>query len=228
MRSGSTRVRRAEGVWVVVLMLVCIALIAYVDGVVRPGYWLKTLCKAPLFLCVPLVFARVFGGAPFAQLRPSRKGLRPAILLGLGVFGVVLGAYFLLNALFDLSSIRTALVGNLGIDSANFWLIAAYVALCNSFLEEWFFRGFVFMRLRPFGEVRAHALSALGFAGYHIAIIDGMFSPPLLALMLFGLVVGGCIFNALRARFDSLYAPWFCHMFANFAINLVGVMVLFG
>ena len=46
-------------------------------------------------------------------------------------------------------------------------------------------------------------------------------------LLLAGLVFGGCIFNYLNELNDNIYSSWFVHMFANFAINTVG-LILFG
>ena len=45
--------------------------------------------------------------------------------------------------------------------------------------------------------------------------------------MMFGLIAGGCIFDYLNEKNGNIYSSWFVHMFANFAINTVG-MILFG
>ena len=44
---------------------------------------------------------------------------------------------------------------------------------------------------------------------------------------MFGLIVGGLIFNALNDKFGNIYPSWFVHMAANFAINTIG-FILFG
>lgn len=58
-------------------------------------------------------------------------------------------------------------------------------------------------------------------------MLIGMFEIGALFLLLVWLIVGGCIFNYLNERNDSIYSSWFVHMFANFAINTVG-FILFG
>ena len=44
-------------------------------------------------------------------------------------------------------------------------------------------------------------------------------------VLLAGLFVGGCIFNYLNEKSESIYTSWITHMFANFAINTVGFML---
>ena len=58
-------------------------------------------------------------------------------------------------------------------------------------------------------------------------MLVGMFSIGVLCLLLLGLTAGGCIFNYLNELNDNIYPSWFVHMFANFGINTVG-LILFG
>ena len=40
------------------------------------------------------------------------------------------------------------------------------------------------------------------------------------------LVIGGMIFNWLNEKLDTIYCSWLTHMFANFAINTIGFILL--
>ena len=98
----------------------------------------------------------------------------------------------------------------------------------NSLLEEFFFRGFIFLSLKKIIESRsAHIISAFLFSVYHIAIMSGWFSLPIFILAMAGLFAGGIIFNLLNSKFNNIYISWLVHMFANFAINTIGLS-LFG
>ena len=98
----------------------------------------------------------------------------------------------------------------------------------NSFLEEFFFRGFGFITLKKYTTRKvAYIFSSVLFAIYHVGMLVGMFGFGALLLLLFGLIIGGCIFNFLNELNDNVYPSWFVHMFANFAINTVG-FILFG
>ena len=98
----------------------------------------------------------------------------------------------------------------------------------NSFLEEFFFRGFGFITLKKYLNIKfAYFFSPVLFAIYHVGMLVGMFHPAVLALLMFGLIVGGLIFNALNDKLGNIYPSWFVHMAANFGINAIG-FVLFG
>jgi hypothetical protein len=72
-----------------------------------------------------------------------------------------------------------------------------------------------------------YMFSSIAFAAYHIAIMIGWFSIMEYALIMAGLFAGAMIFNYLNEKLDCIYPSWFVHMFANFAINTIG-MLLFG
>lgn len=57
--------------------------------------------------------------------------------------------------------------------------------------------------------------------------MKGWFSPVLFILAILGLMIGGCIFNYLDEKNGTIFQSWMVHMFANLAINTVG-MILFG
>ena len=52
----------------------------------------------------------------------------------------------------------------------------------------------------------------------------GMFVPM---LIIFALFVGGVILNILDSKCNTVYHAWIVHIFANLAINTIG-MILFG
>lgn len=116
----------------------------------------------------------------------------------------------------------------MGVTPGNFVLVSLYIALVNSLLEEFFFRGFGFLALRQqAGQRGANLFSAGAFALYHVAIMTSWFSLPLFLLLITSLFVAGLLFNWLDARSGSLYPSWLVHICANFAVNTVGFL-LFG
>ena len=210
------------------VMLVCCLAMAFVDGILRPGYAVKSAIKVALFLLVPLLASLIDKDVQYLQfLRPKKKGLLPAIALGIGIYGVILGGYFLLSPFFDFSQIAGALTTNAGVTKENFLYVSLYISFANSFLEEFFFRGFVFTNLKRLsGRGLAYLFSAAAFSLYHVAMMIGWFSPALFLMVMAGLLAGGMIFNWLNEKLDTIYCSWLTHMFANFAINTIGFMLL--
>ena len=221
---GKTRAARIIG-----LVLLGCAAMALVELLYKPGYLMKSLIKAGLFLAIPIACSRLLKPMSLRPLfRAEPKGLLIAAGFGACVFALIVGAYFLLSPYLDLSGITRDLQGNLGIHAGNFLFVAIYISLCNSFLEEFFFRGFAFLMLKEqIGKRFAYLFSAAAFAVYHVAIISGWFSPLLFCVLLGALFLAGLVFNWLDQRYGGIYVSWMVHMCANFAINFIG-MRLFG
>ena len=215
-------------VLVLSVTIICCLMMALVDGVLRPGYAAKSAIKIALFMLIPLIASKIDHSVLYLSLlRPKKKGLLPAIALGVGIYVVILGGYFPVSPFFDFSQIAGALTDNAGVTKDNFLYVSLYISFANSFLEEFFFRGFVFTNLKQHsGRKLAYIFSAAAFSLYHVAMMIGWFSPALFLLVMAGLVVGGMIFNWLNEKLDTIYCSWLTHMFANFAINTIGFMLL--
>lgn len=217
--------------WIMGSALLCALGMSLLDGVMQPTYGVKSALKLALFLLVPLLYyLRVPEGREQmrALFNPRRGTLRSALALGLGVFAVILGAYFLLRERIDFSAIAAQLSGNVGVNGENFLLVAVYISFVNSLLEEFFFRGYTFAALsRVAPRTLAYGFSAALFALYHMGMTARWFHPAIFLLSLLGLAAGGCIFNRLNEKSGSLYPSWLVHMCANFAINTVG-LIMFG
>jgi membrane protease YdiL (CAAX protease family) len=132
----------------------------------------------------------------------------------------------LLRNVFDFSGIPASLIANAGVTGKNFVWVALYISFVNSSLEEIFFRGFAFFALRTAAtRTFAYLFSSLAFAGYHVAMMPGWFSPGALALVLAGLFTGALVLNTLDERSQSIYPSLTLHMCANFAINTIGFIL---
>lgn len=198
-----------------------------VDAVVRPGYLIKSMCKLALFLGLPyFLYYRRRRGEAGALFRWSRRSWY-AIVLGTGIYGLILGGYLLISHIFDFSMVTGALEADLGVHAGNFVFVALYISFVNSLLEEFFFRGFGYLTLRKYLPERwVSGISAAVFALYHVSMLLGWFRWDLLILLIGGLLVAGLVFNWCDRRTGTLWFSWFLHMFANFSINTVGFLLL--
>lgn len=213
---------------ITIIILSCIVL-AVIDGIIQPRYLLKSGMKLMLFLVIPFVYALFDKKLKLRELfKINKRGIKTAFMLCIPVYVVILAAYWLLKDVFDFSGITKALTNNIGVNGDNFLIVSVYISFINSFVEEFFFRGFAFLSLKRVTSGKAATIfSAAMFALYHIAIMTGWFSAGIFVITIAGLFLGGLIFNYLDARSDNIYTSWFVHMFANFSINTIGFM-LFG
>ncbi len=213
---------------IIIIISFCI-LMAVVDGVLKAGYFNKSLIKIMLFLVLPCVYAFYDNDIKIKDMfNPREKGIKTAILLGVLVYVAILGGYLLLKNVFDFSQITGALKENIGVTGENFVIVSLYISFINSLLEEFFFRGFAFINLKRItGRKFAYLFSSTVFAIYHIAMMIGWFELDMFFIVMAGLFAGGLIFNYLNEKSGTIYPSWLVHMFANFAINTIGFM-LFG
>ena len=220
--------KKRTALTVLAVGIFCCTVMALVDGVIQPGYAVKSCIKAALFLLLPLLTSLWDRDILYLPLfRPRTKGALAALGLGAALYSLILGAYFLIGPYFDFSGIAKSLTGDAGITKDNFLYVSLYISFVNSFLEEFFFRGFLFSNLRTSaGRKTAYLFSSLLFSLYHTAMMIGWFSLPLFLLVLAGLAAGGMIFNWLNEKMDTIYCSWLTHMFANFAINTIGFLLL--
>ena len=116
----------------------------------------------------------------------------------------------------------------MGITKSNFLYVTLYISILNSFLEEFFFRGYGFITLKKYTKKRfAYIFSPILFAIYHIGMLINSFNPAIIILLIIGLFIGGCIFNYLNEKNNNIYVSRLVHMFCNLGINTVGA-ILFG
>ena len=173
------------------------------------------------------------------SIRPfSLRGLPEGIGFGLVVFGVMLGMYhFFLQQpdgylATDSQAVQTITkkVGAFGIESTFvFILFGAFYSLIHSGLEEYYWRWFVFRRLKTYLRPSlAIVISSLGFALHHLLLLGTYFgySDPFSWFCTFGVAVGGAYWAWNYQRFDSIWPAWISHGIIDAAIFTIGFFVL--
>lgn len=197
------------------------------DGLWQPGYVTKSAVKMMVFGVLPLLLSRWMGLTVICWLKPDKSSVMKGALLGIGTVLVILGAYALLHTYLDLSAVPQALESDTGITKNNFPFVAIYIALCNSLLEEFFFRGFACNALTAqTGKVFCAVFSSLAFALYHAGMLVTMVNPILFALALLALAGCGLFFVFLNGRSGNIWTSWLVHMGANIGINLIAMHLL--
>ncbi|MFI3254269.1 MAG: CPBP family intramembrane glutamic endopeptidase [Eubacteriales bacterium] len=230
MATTKVKKKSKEIALILCLSLVACGIIGYFDGFAPIPYLYKACGKICLFVGTPLLYWKL---CPHFSYRPlfrlEKEPLFLAGMLGCAVLFLILGTYFLLGAFLDLSAVTGELEERMNINKSNFIAVAVYIAVCNSFLEEFFFRGFLFFRLKALSTgMFAHLASSIIFSLYHVAIMVTWFDWWVFAVCILALVVGGVIFNFLDEKTESLYPSWLTHGCANIAINSIGMFLFYG
>lgn len=207
--------------WIIPSTLIACTLLYFVEQGLEVNYGWKTAAKWIFFLAMPLLLSRFFNREKQKKAF-HKRGIFLGLLFGGISFASILVAYFLLQDVIDFDSIVQELKKS-GISAENFIFIALYITVGNSLLEEFFFRGFIFLNLYQAGSrTLAYLYSALLFATYHISIFQSWFSWELILLALFGLFTIGLVFNWLDTKTNTFLNSWVVHIMADLAIVLIG------
>lgn len=193
----------------------CLFILFLVEQVFMMPYVLKTLIKLPLFTIVPFLALKDY------PLKLGSKSIKWIALISILVFVVILIAYLLLQSFLDISTIKSDIENRMAISKTMFLFACFYTVFINSFIEEIFFRGYLFQSM----NYKHTLISATLFAIYHISIFRSWFSLPMMGLILFGLIVGGLIFNILVKKTESILSSWLVHMSADLIIVLIGLFI---
>jgi membrane protease YdiL (CAAX protease family) len=107
-----------------------------------------------------------------------------------------------------------------------FILLGAFIALGHSLFEEYYYRWFIFGRLRRLIPwVPALILSSLAFMAHHVIVLS-VYLPGyfLTAVVPFSLAIalGGAVWAWLYERTGSLYPAWVSHAMVDAAIFILG------
>lgn len=167
--------------------------------------------------------------------RPRFAPPRPRDLLAGGAFGlaVTLGGlacyYGLLRGGPLLGTAPREITGKLsgfGIRNAGqFLALAMFYSLVHSLLEEYYWRWFVFGRLRHHVPVAvAVVVSSLGFMAHHVLLIGNFLHGygPATWVLSAAIAIGGGIWAWQYQRTGALYASWAGHLVIDAGLMWIG------
>jgi len=184
----------------------------------------------------PVVWLRAVEREPLRLWRPTWAGIGLGVVFGLAVAvaGWVLYVGLLRGMPFFTESvvIMRERLQAFGVDSPwKYVLLAAFYSLIHSLLEEYYFRWFLFGRLRRLLSLwPAILISAAGFTLHHVVILGTYFewSPLPTAFFSLCVAVGGIFWAWLYDRSGSIAGPCVSHLLVDAGIFLVGFDMLRG
>lgn len=215
---------------ILAVAFIAILIMYIVDYIINPGYIYKSAIKIMMFLILPVVYTLYDKNIKLKHILKikSKRNLFYSIGLGLVIYFGILAVYFLIENFINLDNIAEVLDKSVKVNKNNFLWIALYISFINSLLEEFFFRGFLFLNLKKVSNRKfAYIISAFAFSIYHVAIMANWFNSAIFLLVITGLFISGIIFNYLNEKNENIYNSWIVHMMANFSINTIG-FIMFG
>jgi membrane protease YdiL (CAAX protease family) len=167
---------------------------------------------------------------------PSLQGVATGLLFGVAVAaaGWLVFRYALESspAFVAATAQIRAKVAGFGLDSVSKYVaLGAFYSLAHSLLEEYYWRWFVFGRLRrlvPLGP--AIVVSSLGFMAHHVLVLSLYFGWWTWPTILFSasIAIGGAFWAWLYDRTGSLVGPWLSHLVIDAGIFFIGFQLVRG
>lgn len=220
-----------------IVTLIYFVLLAEAPPLLQQGTF--GLGKCVQFL-IPIVWVAFVLRQPWRIRAFSSRGLLEGIVFGLLVFVamMLLYQYYLKlpgQALApDSKAVAeiTAKIKAFKITSPLFFTIfGGFYALIHSGLEEYYWRWFVFGRMKKMIPNTAAAIlvSSIGFALHHYLLLGVYFgyTNPLTFFGTFCVGFGGAYWAWSYSRFDSIWPAWISHGIIDAAIFTLGFLIVF-
>ena len=207
-------------------VLIAVTAVFLVEQVIQPSYWIKSSIKVLAF-SAPVILYSFLSGKSLTETINLRKisGVAP-IIFSMLLFSVgVAVLFFISRDSLDLAGIKQNLMRKENLSPENCFYVFVYIILCNAFLEEAFFRGFVYGLFRS--KATGALISAVLFSLYHIGIFITWFSLPIFILCVAGLAAVGLFLQWISEKYHSIAASYVVHASANLSINLIGALLIF-
>ena len=230
--SRVSRPADAAALWAAALFPGCATWLEFVvlsrhpSAAVQAGY----AAEKVLQFGFPLVWVVLVQRQSPRPAKPQTAGVAAGLALGAAVLAGMLPLYFLwLKPAGYLSATVgpiTEKATALGMGSPDrFVLGGVLLSSVHSFLEEYYWRWFLFGGLRRFMPVAAAViLSSLAFTAHHVIILAVYFGGWSWATLFFSLcvAVGGAAWAWIYHRSGSLLGPWLSHLLIDAGIFVVG------
>ena len=211
--------------FIIIYSLFFVIALFFVDQIFEISYFYKVLFKISLIL-FSIIISKNFFAIHFNYLKPKNiNRYKIGIYLSLISFAGIFIAFFILKNWIDFNSIRSDFIHKYQLDGVKFFIASFYLIFINAFLEEYFFRGFIFFNI--LNKKFAYIYSSFLFSIYHLSNFLNWFDRPIiLVIPLVGLLIVGFLFNYLCSLTQDIYHSYIPHLFADLAIVIIGYFII--
>jgi hypothetical protein len=232
--------------WVLAVAMVLPSVAAFVylvalssgGGETQPNPHLRAAYGATksVQLLIPVIWLAIFNRAALRIQPITSRGIPAGVAFGVAVAVAIFVLYFgwlRASPLFDglAGRIRSKLGEFDAATPLGFLTFAAFICVVHSLLEEYYWRWFVFGRLRRHvSRWVAMIIAGIAFMAHHVVLLWVYFPNQFWLLVLpfsLGVAFGGIVWAWLYDRTGSLIGPWVSHFLVDAALIAVGYDLVF-
>ncbi len=160
---------------------------------------------------------------------PKYQELLVGTVLGLLMFGIILGTYWFFGQHWIDPVDAKSKVQQMGpINPTIFLIVQAYFVLINSLIEEFIWRWFVYKKCEILIPVKAAVfLSAFFFTLHHIIVLAAYTDWHGMILGSLAVFAAGAIWSWCYLTYRSLWASYISHAIADLALSIIAWQTLF-
>lgn len=216
------KMKNKKLIYIISATLITIILLYSMDQILHLSYISKVIGKIFLFTLFPIIYIKRtrenFIKDSLIHVN-KRFHVKMSHILGICIFIILIIAFNLFKNYININVLISEFEEKYKINKGNILYYGTYLTVINSLLEEFFFRGFVFLNLKKIGKKRmAYGVSSIAFSLYHISNFQNWLNIWVFVLATIGLFIGGMIFDYLDDQENTFFNSWFVHICADLAI----------
>lgn len=151
-------------------------------------------------------------------------GTGSGVVIGVIIYGIMLTP--LGKIVENTSGVIRERADHLGV-LRHYWLFSVFLSVIHSFIEEYYWRWFVYGSLRRiYSQSFAIIVASLGFAAHHVIITGQLMNWWLGALCGVCIGIGGGFWAWLYSRTGRLIVPWISHAIVDFTVMAIGYYLI--
>lgn len=208
----------------VVVILIAFEQVLQLDSIVKQGFKIVLLVIIPIIVIYQM--KKTTFGKEFNINNVTFKDLKIPLIIGVTIYLLTLIGYVLFMPLIDPDLVVDGLNGS-GITTKNIILASIYLCFINSFLEEFFFRGFMFSEFSKISNKWGYIVSSAFFSIYHVLVMFTLFDWIMGVISIIGLMIVGMILAYMNQTNKSIINSWVVHIFADLGVVTIGLYLFF-
>jgi len=209
-----------------ILGIVLIGVLIFLEQVLELNSFVKQGYKIILLVIIPLVVIYFVKKTTFIKEYNIKdvtiSHLKTSFIIGGTLFVLTIIGYFILKVIIE-PDILVSGLNDRGITLQNIILAGIYLSFVNSFIEEFFFRGFIYQHFLKINKLTGYLVSSALFTVYNVLVLFGIFNIGMGIVAVFGLMGVGLFLVYVNETNKSIINSWIVHIFADIAVVLIGV-----